>query len=148
MAEKHHTVYFELRDSLGSPGCALCALPLRSMRRYFEVLGYESHQPQRINPRGLQLALSARRYRSGYDRPDEGVDYSHGGPPERGTPSPCRSVGDYSRLARSGTLTTFRFLAAVKTCNTRRCQERQRPKLTSYEPSPIGHQLIEQLYHK
>src|SRR6266545_8200387 len=56
MAEKHHTVYFELRDSLGSLGCALCALALRSMRRYFEVLGYES-----VNDPGLRNAVRAAR---------------------------------------------------------------------------------------
>lgn len=25
MAENQHTIYFELRDSLGGPGCAVCA---------------------------------------------------------------------------------------------------------------------------
>jgi len=56
MAESHHTVYFDLRDSLGSPGCALCALALRSMRRYFETLGYES-----VNDPGIRNAVRAAR---------------------------------------------------------------------------------------
>jgi hypothetical protein len=56
MAETHHTVYFELRDALAGPGCALCALALRSMRRYFEALGYES-----VNDPGIRDAVRAAR---------------------------------------------------------------------------------------
>src|SRR6058998_2400497 len=56
MAENQHTIYFELRDSLGGPGCALCALALRSMRRYFETLGYES-----VNDPGIRSAVRAAR---------------------------------------------------------------------------------------
>ena len=56
MAEAHHTVYFELRDALGGPGCALCTLALRSMRRYFDALGYES-----VNDPGIRNAVRAAR---------------------------------------------------------------------------------------
>jgi hypothetical protein len=56
MADTHHTVYFELRDALAGPGCALCALALRSMRRYFEALGYES-----VNDPGIRDAVRAAR---------------------------------------------------------------------------------------
>jgi Family of unknown function (DUF6062) len=56
MAESHHTVYFELRDALVGSGCALCALALRSMRRYFETLGYES-----VNDPGIRDAIRAAR---------------------------------------------------------------------------------------
>src|SRR5260221_14666502 len=56
MAENQHTIYFELRDSLGRPGCAVCALALRSMRRYFATLGYES-----VNDPGIRSAVRAAR---------------------------------------------------------------------------------------
>jgi hypothetical protein len=56
MAENQHTIYFELRDSLGGPGCAVCALALRSMRRYFATLGYES-----VNDPGIRSAVRAAR---------------------------------------------------------------------------------------
>ena len=56
MTENQHTIYFELRDSLGGPGCALCALALRSMRRYFDALGYES-----VNDPGIRSAVRAAR---------------------------------------------------------------------------------------
>ena len=56
MADTHHTVYFELRDALAGPGCTLCALALRSMRRYFEALGYES-----VNDAGIRDAIRAAR---------------------------------------------------------------------------------------
>jgi hypothetical protein len=56
MADNQHTVYFELRDALAAPGCALCALALRSMRRYFETLGYES-----VNDPGIRDAIRAAR---------------------------------------------------------------------------------------
>jgi uncharacterized protein DUF6062 len=52
MADTHHTVYFELRDGLAGSGCTLCALALRSMRRYFETLGYES-----VNDPGIRDAI-------------------------------------------------------------------------------------------
>lgn len=56
MAENQHTIYFELRDSLGGPGCAVCSLALRSMRRYFDALGYES-----VNDPGIRSAVRAAR---------------------------------------------------------------------------------------
>ena len=56
MAENQHTVYYELRDSLGGPSCALCSLALRSMRRYFDALGYE-----RVNDPGIRSAVRAAR---------------------------------------------------------------------------------------
>jgi uncharacterized protein DUF6062 len=56
MADTHHTVYFELHHALAGPGCALCALALRSMRRYFEALGYES-----VNDPGIRDAIRAAR---------------------------------------------------------------------------------------
>ncbi|HEY3229453.1 MAG TPA: DUF6062 family protein [Roseiflexaceae bacterium] len=56
MADTHHTVYFELREALAGPSCALCTLALRSMRRYFETLGYES-----VNDPGIRDAIRAAR---------------------------------------------------------------------------------------
>lgn len=41
MSAQRHTVFFELRDALGEPGCAICALVLRRLRRYMELLTYE-----------------------------------------------------------------------------------------------------------
>jgi len=56
MAESRHTVYFDLRDALGRPGCALCTLALRSMRRYFDALGYES-----VNDPGIRASIRTAR---------------------------------------------------------------------------------------
>ncbi len=52
----HHTVFFELRDALSGPGCAICTLALRQLTRYFGGLGYE-----RVNDRGLRSHLRASR---------------------------------------------------------------------------------------
>jgi hypothetical protein len=56
MVQSHHTVFFELRDALGGPGCAICALALRQLNRYFAGLGYE-----RVNDRGLRSEVRAAR---------------------------------------------------------------------------------------
>ena len=55
MAENRHTVYFDLQDTLGQAGCALCTLALRSMRRYFGALGYES-----VNDPGIRGPCACR----------------------------------------------------------------------------------------
>ena len=47
-----HTTFFELRDALGRPGCAVCRLAGRSVRRYLEALAFES-----VNDLGLRAAL-------------------------------------------------------------------------------------------
>jgi hypothetical protein len=36
-----HSVFFELMDALGQPGCALCRLATESVLQYFGSLGYE-----------------------------------------------------------------------------------------------------------
>lgn len=56
MAEAYHTVYYELRDALAGPGCAICALALRSLNRSFATLAYES-----VNDRGLRDEVRAAR---------------------------------------------------------------------------------------
>lgn len=56
MPDSRHTVYFELQDALAAPGCALCRLALRSMRHYFDALGYES-----VNDPGIRDAIRAAR---------------------------------------------------------------------------------------
>lgn len=56
MAAAHHTVFFELRDALGNPGCAICTLTVRRLNRYFTGLGYE-----RVNDRGLRDRIRAAR---------------------------------------------------------------------------------------
>jgi hypothetical protein len=56
MANTHHTVYFELREALVGPGCTLRALVLRSIRRYFGALGYES-----VNEPGIRDTIRAGR---------------------------------------------------------------------------------------
>jgi hypothetical protein len=56
MSEEHHTVYYELRDALAGSGCAICALALRSLARYFDALAYES-----VNDPGIRDALRASR---------------------------------------------------------------------------------------
>jgi hypothetical protein len=56
MTTSHHTVFYELRDALGGPGCAICALALRQLDRYFAGLGYE-----RVNDRGLRSQIRAAR---------------------------------------------------------------------------------------
>ncbi|HEV8633003.1 MAG TPA: hypothetical protein VG370_02000 [Chloroflexota bacterium] len=51
MTSKHST-FFELRDALGRPGCVVCRLAARSVRRYLEALAFES-----VNDLGLRAAL-------------------------------------------------------------------------------------------
>jgi hypothetical protein len=41
MTHAQHTPYHELIEALGGPDCAVCALALRSLRRYFDALAYE-----------------------------------------------------------------------------------------------------------
>ncbi len=48
MAELRHTLFFELRDALPGPGCVLCELGLRAMRRYFATLADEGVGDQRV----------------------------------------------------------------------------------------------------
>src|SRR5215210_7865904 len=47
-----HSTYFELRDAIGAPGCVVCRLAARSVRRYLEALSFES-----VNDRGLRAQL-------------------------------------------------------------------------------------------
>jgi hypothetical protein len=47
-----HNTYFELRDGLGTPGCVVCRLAARSVRRYLEALAFES-----VNDLGLRAQL-------------------------------------------------------------------------------------------
>jgi hypothetical protein len=47
-----HSTYFELRDAIDVPGCVICRLAARSVRRYLEVLSFES-----VNDRGLRAQL-------------------------------------------------------------------------------------------
>jgi hypothetical protein len=47
-----HNTYFELRDALGTPGCVVCRLAARSVRRYLEALAFES-----VNDLGLRAQL-------------------------------------------------------------------------------------------
>jgi hypothetical protein len=54
MAETHHSVYFEVRDALASPGCCLCSLAIDGMRHYLDSLGYE-----RVNDTRMREALRA-----------------------------------------------------------------------------------------
>jgi len=56
MAAAHHTVFFELRDALGEPACAICTLAVRRLNRYFTGLGYE-----RVNDRTLRGVIRAAR---------------------------------------------------------------------------------------
>lgn len=51
MSDKHQT-YFELRDGLARPGCVVCRLAARSVRRYLEALSFES-----VNDHGLRAQL-------------------------------------------------------------------------------------------
>jgi hypothetical protein len=51
VSDKHQT-YFELRDALARPGCVVCRLAARSVRRYLEALSFES-----VNDHGLRAEL-------------------------------------------------------------------------------------------
>jgi hypothetical protein len=55
MSSRHNT-YFELRDALGAPGCVVCRLSARSVRRYLEALAFES-----VNDLGLRAQLRGSR---------------------------------------------------------------------------------------
>ncbi|MER3404342.1 MAG: hypothetical protein C4289_03540, partial [Chloroflexota bacterium] len=37
-----HSLYFDLLDAFGEPGCALCRLATRSTARFLDVLSYEN----------------------------------------------------------------------------------------------------------
>src|SRR5438067_8650335 len=52
MTSGKHTTFFELRDALGKPGCVVCRLSLRSVRRHLEALSFES-----VNDYGLRAQL-------------------------------------------------------------------------------------------
>lgn len=43
-----HTPFFELRAALGGPGCAICALTVRTLERYLQGVVYESVNDVRI----------------------------------------------------------------------------------------------------
>ena len=47
-----HTTYFELRDAAERPGCVVCRLVGRSVRRYLEILSFES-----VNDLGIRKQL-------------------------------------------------------------------------------------------
>src|SRR5215210_7681192 len=47
-----HSTYFELRDAIDAPGCVVCRLAARSVRRYLEILSFES-----VNDYGLRGQL-------------------------------------------------------------------------------------------
>ena len=47
-----HSTFFELRDALGRPGCVVCRLAARSVRRYLEALAFDS-----VNDLGLRASL-------------------------------------------------------------------------------------------
>jgi hypothetical protein len=47
-----HSTFFELRDAFGRPGCVVCRLAARSVRRYLEALAFES-----VNDLGLRATL-------------------------------------------------------------------------------------------
>jgi hypothetical protein len=51
VSNKHNT-YFELREAIGAPGCLVCRLAARSVRRYLEALSFES-----VNDYGLRGQL-------------------------------------------------------------------------------------------
>src|SRR5689334_8586897 len=55
MSDKHNT-YFELRDAIAHPGCVVCRLAARSVRRYLEALSFES-----VNDHGLRGQLRRQR---------------------------------------------------------------------------------------
>src|SRR6476659_1310692 len=52
MASGKHQTYFELREALERPGCVVCRLAARSVRRYLEALSFES-----VNDHGLRAQL-------------------------------------------------------------------------------------------
>ena len=56
MADSRHSVFFELRDALEQPGCAICTLAVKTLNRYFTGLGYE-----KVNDRGIRDDLRAAR---------------------------------------------------------------------------------------
>ncbi|HWQ12741.1 MAG TPA: DUF6062 family protein [Roseiflexaceae bacterium] len=43
-----HTLFFELREALAGPECALCALLRRSLRRYLDAVAYEGVGDRRV----------------------------------------------------------------------------------------------------
>jgi hypothetical protein len=56
MSSARHTVFFELRDALSDEGCAMCALILRALRRYFDAATYEH-----VNDGSLRARVRAAR---------------------------------------------------------------------------------------
>jgi hypothetical protein len=43
-----HTLFFELREALAGPECAICALLRRSLRRYLDAVAYEGVGDRRV----------------------------------------------------------------------------------------------------
>jgi hypothetical protein len=56
MSATRHTVFFELRDALSDESCAMCALILRALRRYFDAATYEH-----VNDGNLRARVRAAR---------------------------------------------------------------------------------------
>ncbi len=46
-----HTPYFELRETLGTPGCAICTLAQKSVQRTIESLAYEYANDYQVQTR-------------------------------------------------------------------------------------------------